>query len=102
MSAETAGDEFTKETPAKLYDHSIYAGRPQGTRLKCFPERLFLTELFLYNYISPWTAPSFFATVAPLPSHRRRGPAMARTLTKSHEHFRRALKRLPLGVTSNF
>ena len=27
---------------------------------------------------------------------------MARTLTKNHEHFRRALKRLPLGVASNF
>jgi glutamate-1-semialdehyde 2,1-aminomutase len=27
---------------------------------------------------------------------------MARTMTKNHEHFRRALKRLPLGVASNF
>jgi glutamate-1-semialdehyde 2,1-aminomutase len=27
---------------------------------------------------------------------------MARTLTRSHEHYRRALKRLPLGVASNF
>src|ERR1700726_3427254 len=27
---------------------------------------------------------------------------MARTLTKSHEHYRRALPRLPLGVASNF
>src|SRR5882762_3969323 len=27
---------------------------------------------------------------------------MARTLTKSHEHFRRAIQRLPLGVASNF
>jgi glutamate-1-semialdehyde 2,1-aminomutase len=27
---------------------------------------------------------------------------MARTLTRSHEHFQRALKRLPLGVASNF
>jgi len=27
---------------------------------------------------------------------------MPRTLTKSHEHFRRALTRLPLGVASNF
>src|ERR1700751_430404 len=27
---------------------------------------------------------------------------MARTLTRSHEHYQRALKRLPLGVASNF
>src|ERR1700756_4433905 len=27
---------------------------------------------------------------------------MARTLTRNHEHFRRALQRLPLGVASNF
>jgi len=27
---------------------------------------------------------------------------MARTLTRNHEHFRRALARLPLGVASNF
>jgi len=27
---------------------------------------------------------------------------MARTLTKNHEHYRRALTRLPLGVASNF
>jgi glutamate-1-semialdehyde 2,1-aminomutase len=27
---------------------------------------------------------------------------MPRNLTKSHEHFRRALKRMPLGVASNF
>src|SRR5579862_4751386 len=27
---------------------------------------------------------------------------MTRILTKNHEHFRRALKRLPLGVASNF
>jgi glutamate-1-semialdehyde 2,1-aminomutase len=27
---------------------------------------------------------------------------MARTMTKNHEHFRRALTRLPLGVASNF
>jgi glutamate-1-semialdehyde 2,1-aminomutase len=27
---------------------------------------------------------------------------MARTLTRNHEHFRRALTRLPLGVASNF
>src|SRR5579862_5152195 len=27
---------------------------------------------------------------------------MARTMTKNHEHFRRALQRLPLGVASNF
>ncbi|HEY2276383.1 MAG TPA: aminotransferase class III-fold pyridoxal phosphate-dependent enzyme [Steroidobacteraceae bacterium] len=27
---------------------------------------------------------------------------MARTMTKNHEHFRRALGRLPLGVASNF
>jgi glutamate-1-semialdehyde 2,1-aminomutase len=27
---------------------------------------------------------------------------MPRTLTRSHEHFRRALRRLPLGVASNF
>src|SRR6516165_9440137 len=27
---------------------------------------------------------------------------MARTLTKNHAHFQRALKRLPLGVASNF
>jgi len=27
---------------------------------------------------------------------------MARTLTKNHEHYRRALQRLPLGVASNF
>jgi glutamate-1-semialdehyde 2,1-aminomutase len=27
---------------------------------------------------------------------------MARNLTKNHEHFRRALKRMPLGVASNF
>src|ERR1700730_12236786 len=27
---------------------------------------------------------------------------MARTLTRNHEHFRRALGRLPLGVASNF
>ncbi|HEY6482251.1 MAG TPA: aspartate aminotransferase family protein [Steroidobacteraceae bacterium] len=27
---------------------------------------------------------------------------MSRTLTRSHEHFRKALKRLPLGVASNF
>jgi len=27
---------------------------------------------------------------------------MTRTLTKSHEHFQRAIKRLPLGVASNF
>jgi len=28
--------------------------------------------------------------------------AMTRTLTRSHEHFRRAIQRLPLGVASNF
>jgi glutamate-1-semialdehyde 2,1-aminomutase len=28
--------------------------------------------------------------------------AMARVMTRNHEHFRRALKRLPLGVASNF
>ena len=27
---------------------------------------------------------------------------MARTLTRNHEHYRKALKRLPLGVASNF
>src|SRR3984885_13144542 len=27
---------------------------------------------------------------------------MSRTLTRNHEHFRKALKRLPLGVASNF
>src|SRR6202040_1965171 len=27
---------------------------------------------------------------------------MARTLTRNHEHYRRALQRLPLGVASNF
>ena len=27
---------------------------------------------------------------------------MSRNLTRSHEHFQRALKRLPLGVASNF
>src|SRR5690349_22893454 len=27
---------------------------------------------------------------------------MARTLTRNHEHFQRALQRLPLGVASNF
>src|ERR1700751_1256915 len=27
---------------------------------------------------------------------------MARTMTRNHEHFRRALKRMPLGVASNF
>src|SRR5437773_744284 len=27
---------------------------------------------------------------------------MARTMTRNHEHFRRALQRLPLGVASNF
>ena len=27
---------------------------------------------------------------------------MARTLTRNHDHFRRALTRLPLGVASNF
>jgi glutamate-1-semialdehyde 2,1-aminomutase len=27
---------------------------------------------------------------------------MTRTMTRNHEHFRRALKRLPLGVASNF
>ncbi|HET9389130.1 MAG TPA: aminotransferase class III-fold pyridoxal phosphate-dependent enzyme, partial [Steroidobacteraceae bacterium] len=27
---------------------------------------------------------------------------MSRTLTKSHEHFRRAVQRMPLGVASNF
>ena len=27
---------------------------------------------------------------------------MARTLSRNHEHFRRALTRLPLGVASNF
>ena len=27
---------------------------------------------------------------------------MARTLTRNHEHYRRALTRLPLGVASNF
>ncbi|MFI4868628.1 MAG: aspartate aminotransferase family protein [Steroidobacterales bacterium] len=27
---------------------------------------------------------------------------MSRTLTKNHEHFRRAVKRMPLGVASNF
>jgi len=27
---------------------------------------------------------------------------MSRTLTRNHEHFRRALKRMPLGVASNF
>src|SRR5437016_4443184 len=27
---------------------------------------------------------------------------MARTLTRNHEHYRRALERLPLGVASNF
>src|SRR6202042_177834 len=42
------------------------------------------------------------ATFAQLPSHRRRGPAMPRILTKSNEHFQRAVKRMPLGVASNF
>src|SRR6202023_4221755 len=28
--------------------------------------------------------------------------AMTRTLTRNHEHFRRAVQRLPLGVASNF
>ena len=27
---------------------------------------------------------------------------MSRTMTRNHEHFRRALRRLPLGVASNF
>src|SRR6201996_9201915 len=27
---------------------------------------------------------------------------MTRTMTRNHEHFRRAIKRLPLGVASNF
>src|SRR3984885_10952040 len=27
---------------------------------------------------------------------------MTRTMTRNHEHFRRAVKRLPLGVASNF
>ena len=27
---------------------------------------------------------------------------MPRTLTKNHEHFQRAVKRMPLGVASNF
>ena len=27
---------------------------------------------------------------------------MPRTLTRNHEHFQRALKRMPLGVASNF
>src|SRR5579871_6754475 len=27
---------------------------------------------------------------------------MARSMTRNHEHFRRALQRLPLGVASNF
>src|ERR1700732_5464826 len=27
---------------------------------------------------------------------------MTRTMTRNHQHFRRAIKRLPLGVASNF
>ena len=27
---------------------------------------------------------------------------MTRTMTRNHDHFRRAIKRLPLGVASNF
>jgi len=30
------------------------------------------------------------------------GDVMARTLSKSNAHFQRAVKRLPLGVASNF
>src|SRR6202167_1603713 len=35
-------------------------------------------------------------------SPSRQGAAMARTLTKNHEHFQRAVQRMPLGVASNF
>src|SRR5260370_42701067 len=34
--------------------------------------------------------------------HYGASTAMTRTLTRNHEHFRRAIKRLPLGVASNF
>src|SRR3981081_823330 len=34
--------------------------------------------------------------------HLLTSAAMTRTLTRNHEHFRRAIKRLPLGVASNF
>src|SRR5882724_10300686 len=38
----------------------------------------------------------------PLTQALRARALMARTLTRNHEHYRRALQRLPLGVASNF
>src|SRR3981081_2856925 len=34
--------------------------------------------------------------------HLLTSAAMTRTLTRNNEHFRRAIRRLPLGVASNF
>src|ERR1700719_3454351 len=57
-------------------------------------------SVWLYKYLD-WRPHWWygFAAAEP-PAHR--GPAMARKLTKNNEHFRRAVKRLPLGVASNF
>ncbi len=38
----------------------------------------------------------------PVDSNQFKGNVMARKLTKSNAHFKRAVKRLPLGVASNF
>src|ERR1700685_2661956 len=60
--------------------------------------------LFLYEHIIFWTPRAANATVAlnPRLQTKPKGNAMARKLTKSNAHFQRAVKRLPLGVASNF
>src|SRR6202142_2066163 len=49
-----------------------------------------------------WTSGTGNATLGTKISLEKRSIHMARNLTKSNEHFKRALKRLPLGGASNF